>query len=183
MGEIHTHIPVKLFTAISFGKGIAVSFLIDKVVSCFGQIDSSSDEFIVDNFTPYYQKEMGKNVTKKIISFSKLIQPDMLPQIKIATNKLEGELLDDGKRTVNIDPGYLTQAKMVLATTKDYSHRLYMAQGVFADLHLIWSANSYHPQPWTYPDYTQKLSIDYFNSLRKIYLENLSGKQDKKDNR
>ncbi len=176
MGEIHIHIPVKLFAAISFGKGIAVSFLTDKIESLLGSIDSALEDFKVDDFTSYYQKEMGKDVTKKIISFSRLIQPDMLPEIKIATNKLENEFRNEDKRAVNIDPGYLTQAKIVLATTKDYSHRLYLAHGIFADLHMTWSANSYHTQSWTYPDYAQKATLDYFNNLRKIYLENLSGK-------
>ncbi len=174
MGEIHTHIPVKLFTAISYGKEIAVSFLIEKLESVFGKIDSESEEFSVDDFTSYYQKEMGKNLTKKIISFSNLIQADELPEIKITTNRLESAFKIDGKRRVNIDPGYLTQAKVVLATTKDYSHRLYMAKGIYADLHLTWSAKSYNSQSWTYPDYAQTAVIDYFNALRKIYLKDLS---------
>jgi len=176
MGDIHTHIPVKLFTAISYGKEVAVSFLIEELESVYGKIDSQSEKFSVDNFTSYYQKEMGNDLTKMIISFSRLIQPDKLPEIKIATNQLESNFKIAGHRRVNIDPGYLTQAKVVLATTKDYSHRLYMAKGIFADLHLTWSAKSYHSQSWTYPDYAQAAIIDYFNSLRKIYLKDLSQK-------
>ncbi len=174
MGEIHTHIPVKLFTAISYSKGIAVSFLMEKLTTLFGEIDSESAVFKVDSFTSYYQKEMGRGLSKKIVSFKRLIAPDKLPQIKVTTNRLEAEQSVDGNRRVNIDPGYLTQAKVVLATTKDYSHRLYMSRGIFADLHLNWSAKSFRPQPWTYPDYAQEAIIAYFNDLRRIYLSDLS---------
>jgi hypothetical protein len=176
MGEIHKHIPVKLFTAISFGQGVAVSFLIEKLETIFGASDSKSELFLVGDFTNYYQKEMGDNIKKMIISYHNLIQPDALPDIKIATNQLEKEFLKNANRQVNIDPGYLTQAKIVLATTKDYNHRIYMGKGIYADLHLVRSAKSYRPQQWTYPDYAQELSIDFFNNLREIYLKNLSQK-------
>ncbi len=176
MGVIHTHIPVKLFTAISYRKEVAVSFFMQQLQSLFGKIDTESPIFMVDDFTAYYKKEMGSGLTKKIISFERLIPPDELADIKIETNSLEKEYMKESKRGVNIDPGYITQAKMVLATTKDYSHRLYLSKGIFADLHLTWFAKSFHPQPWTYPDYAQDMIIEYFNKLRTIYLKNLSSK-------
>ena len=138
----------------------------DRLQNIFGSIEDKSEVFNVDDFTDYYQKEMGTNVRKMIISFSDSITLEMLPDMKLKSNALEQEFLASGKRTVNIDTGYLTQAKVVLATTKDYMHRIYLDHGIFADLHLTYTGNSFQPQKWTYPDYKQEPVINFFNKVR-----------------
>ncbi|MBN2365362.1 MAG: DUF4416 family protein, partial [Calditrichaeota bacterium] len=92
---------------------------------------------------------------------------------KLATNKLEEEFSDSGNRTVNIDPGYVNAAKMVLATTKDYDHRLYLERGIFGDLHMRFRQGNYHPSDWAYPDYRQSAVIAFFRNIREIYLTQL----------
>ena len=91
----------------------------------------------------------------------------------ITANQLTARYSIRGKRKINLDPGYISQAKLVLATTKDYSHRLYLNQGIFADLHLQFYQGSFRKQPWTYPDYQQKDVILFFNQARNRYLHQL----------
>ena len=97
-----------------------------------------------------------------------------MPELKIASNKIEEQYLDDEHRQINIDPGYLTAAKIVLATTKNYSHRLYLARGIFGDLHMQYQKGNYQPNPWTYPDYKQPKVRSFFNDVRKTFMAQLS---------
>ena len=110
---------------------------------------------------------MGAETNKIFVSFKHLISVETLADIKIKTNEIEQQFLKNNRRTVNIDPGYLTQAKVVLATTKDYSHRIYLGKGIFADLHLSYQDKLYRSQLWTYPDYKQKHVIEFFCRLRE----------------
>ncbi len=96
-----------------------------------------------------------------------------MPEIKVKTNALEQEISGAGQRIVNIDPGYLNLSKVVLATTKDYSHRLYLGQGIFGDLHLVFINKTFQTQPWTYPDYKQPSVIEFFLKLRGAYRKKL----------
>ena len=149
------------------------NIILDKIVSIFGEIEVKSDIYNFSEFTDYYAVEMGDNLKKLFISFVKLLEPDFLIQHKIQSNHLEEDFLINEQRQVNIDPGYLTEAKIVLATTKDYSHRIYVGKGIFGDLHLYFENGSYRKQHWTYPDYQQLLAINFFNDLRKRYREQM----------
>ncbi|MEJ2544816.1 MAG: DUF4416 family protein [Calditrichaceae bacterium] len=129
--------------------------------------------YLFDQFTDYYTPEMGENLSKMFVSFTKLNEPDHLIHYKVQSNHLEEEFLLNGQRQVNIDPGYLTEAKLVLATTKDYSHRLYLGMGIFGDLHMYFENGTFKKQFWTYPDYQQPLAINFFNELRVRYREQM----------
>ena len=94
--------------------------------------------------------------------------------LKIQTNKIEEKYSENNKRRINIDPGYVTQAKLVLATTKNYSHRIHLAKGIFGDVHLTVYKGKFKPNPWTYPDYKEKFVLEFFDNVRKIYLESLT---------
>ena len=80
----------------------------------------------------------------------------------------------ESKRRINIDPGYISQAKLILATTKNYSHRIFIGKGIFGDVHMQFSNKSYRSQPWTYPDYKDEKNVTFFNNVRQRYLEQLS---------
>lgn len=138
----------------------------------FGQSDYLS-KTLPFNLTDYYEEELGKNLKRKFISFKKLIKPDLLPQIKIFTNKIEKKFSLLNKRKINIDPGYLSPGKLILATTKDYGHRIYLEKGIFAEVTLFYKNNSFNDWQWTYPDYKTKSYIEIFNHLYKIYLTEL----------
>lgn len=174
MGKIKPHPLVKAFCAITFAPGGDCDLVVQQLEDIFGVIDLRSDVFNFDAFTDYYKTEMGVGLQKMFISFERLTAVQSLPYFKIKTNEIETRFTKSGKRSVNIDPGYLTEAKVVLATTKDYSHRLYLGQGIFGDVHLLFAKNSFQAQTWTYPDYQQQLTILFFNHLRQIYRQQLS---------
>lgn len=134
------------------------------LVNRFGEIKEES-ETINFNFTDYYTVEMGKNLKRKWVGFEKLIEQENLKDIKKETMKIENEFKrEDGTRRVNIDPGYLTLSKLILASTKNYSHRIYLGDGVFAEVTLIYKNREFHPLDWTYPDY--KENRKFFESMR-----------------
>ena len=134
----------------------------------FGKIDFES-QILSFNHTTYYAEEFGKHLKRRFVSFKKLISPSKLPEIKIITNKLEKKLSKGLKRTINIDPGYLNLSKLVLASTKDYKHRIYLNKGIYSEVTLFYGNKSFRPWEWTYPDYGTCEYIAIFNKIRGIY--------------
>jgi len=144
----------------------------------FGEIDFTSERFPF-NFTDYYTEEMGGPLFRHLITFERLISIPLLPEIKQTTNRLEEKYsTPDGKRRVNIDPGYLTLAHAILATTKGYAHRPYLRDGIYADLTYLYQNKTFQPLEWTYPDYRQEQIILLFNWFRKKYLEDLKRREE-----
>jgi hypothetical protein len=147
------------------GLGIhVVKALVDK----FGTIDVASSWFPFD-FTHYYNEEMGTPLFRRLVAFNQLIHQVSLADIKVFTNDLEHEHSSNGKRSVNIDPGYLLHERFVLATGKNYSHRIYIGKGIYADLTLIYAKGGFKPLPWTYPDYASEIIITFLEQVRKKY--------------
>ena len=107
----------------------------------WGPIDQQS-ELMEFNFTRYYEEELGSDLKRLFISFAGLADPGRLPEMKLFTNYVENKLSVGGRRRVNIDPGYITPARLILATTKDHSHRVYLGKGIYGDLTLIYSQGS-----------------------------------------
>ncbi|MCM8762925.1 MAG: DUF4416 family protein [Candidatus Omnitrophica bacterium] len=143
-----------------------------QLIRYFGNIDYESMPRPF-NFTDYYGKELGAGLNRYFISFEKLLSPKDLAKIKIITNKLEKKFSVDSRRKINIDPGYLNLSKLVLATTKDYKHRIYLDKGIYAEVTLYYQARTFKSWPWTYPDYKTKDYIDIFNEIRQIYQKQL----------
>jgi hypothetical protein len=144
----------------------------------FGPVDFISERFSF-HYTEYYTPEMGSGLFRRFITFENLIPRERLPEIKQRTNRLEARMAKpDGKRQINIDPGYLCMEHVILATTKGYTHRPYLRDGIYADLTLIFRNKSYQPLEWTYPDYREEKVIQLFNQLRRVYLQNLREKED-----
>ncbi len=136
----------------------------------YGPMDFLSEP-LPFHFTDYYEPEMGKGLWRRMASFEPLISPDQLPGVKLWTNALESRFLNErGGRKVNIDPGYLAAAQFILATGKDYSHRLYLRDGIYGDLTLIFQKGAFTPLPWTYPDYASQPLIGLLSILRNRYL-------------
>ena len=144
----------------------------------FGETDFLSERFSF-NFTDYYSEEMGPILFRYFLSFQSLIPPSSLPEIKQTTNRIEGNYVhSQGSRRLNIDPGYLSLEHVILATTKGYTHRPYLRDGIYADLTLIYQKGSYRALEWTYPDYRQPNIIALFNHLRTTYAEALKRRTD-----
>jgi hypothetical protein len=173
MGKIRKPTPVKLIVGFIFREEAILKKAELSLKRNFGKIDFQS-ETLVFNYTDYYQKELGKNLLRKFISFQKLIDPGALAEIKLTTNKIEEKLGKSGLRRINIDPGYLDLSKLVLATTKDYAHRIYLKKGIYAEATLVFQDKRFQPWPWTYPDYRTNEYTDIFNEIRNIYAQNLS---------
>jgi len=173
MGIIKTVLPAKYFCGFTFQPQVDIEAMIGQIKRRFGEVDVRSEIYDFSAFTDYYQAEMGTGLKKIFLSFTRLQPQDFLPQFKLLTNAFESEFMSGTHRQFNMDPGYLTLAKVVLATTKDYSHRLYLGQGIFGDLHLVYSQKSFHAQPWTYPDYKQELAAGFFLQVRDIYRQQL----------
>ncbi len=120
------------------------------------------------DFTDYYEVEMGKNLLRLWLSFDQQVIPDKLLEIKLAVMAIEEKFLDaNGKRRINLDPGILTLCKLVLATTKNYYHRIYLGKGIHAEVTLFYRHNNFEPLDWTYPDYRTETAINFFKLVRK----------------
>lgn len=129
--------------------------------------------------TDYYTTEMGPGLVRLFCFFRNPVRQDSLAGIKIWTNRLEVDLADKRggslRRRVNLDPGLLALDKIVLATTKEYSHRIYLRDGIFAELALICRGAGFRPLHWTYPDYRRREALDFFNRLRVHWRHRLRG--------
>lgn len=120
-------------------------------------------------YTDYYEPEMGKPLYRRMVVFKDLIAQLDLAGIKLKTNGIELKYADHGRRCVNIDPGYLLLERFVLATGKNYSHRIHIGHGIYADLTLIYQQGAYRPLPWTYPDYAAATMGDFLIQVRRKY--------------
>jgi len=158
--------------------------LIQKALSAleptFGPVELASDAFPF-TYSDYYKDEMGDGLRKMFCSFSRLIEPDEIVSLKLEAIECEKKFVRDavrrngsesssrqnvGRRSVNVDPGYLDRTKLVLATTKDCSHRIYLGKGIYADVELMYRSGSFVCLEWTYPDYREAFAIEFFNKVR-----------------
>jgi hypothetical protein len=163
---------VKLLMSTIYADDDLVKNFLEILSEYYGGIDFISTRMIF-HYTDYYTGEMGSCLLRRVVVFDTLIRPESLPDIKLFTNDVEDRFAVTGKRRVNIDPGYISQAHLILATGKGYTHRPYLRDGIYADLTLMYKGKSFHPLPWTYPDYAEKPSIDMFNRIRSKYLVQL----------
>lgn len=170
----HPHKPerVKLISSLFSSEKSVIDMVIAQMSEIYGPIDWSSPEMFFDR-TEYYAKEMGWPLHRRFISFEKLIPPETFVEVKLKTNEIENGYLMRGNRQINIDPGYMSPERLILATGKNYIHRVYLAKGIYADLTLIFKSGSFRPLEWTYRDYSDPKMIEYFNKLRKTYMQKL----------
>lgn len=150
---------------------------IGELEQIFGPTDWISPELFFDR-TKYYAKEMGWPLHRRFVSFEQLIRPLSIVEIKLTTNRIENENLQEQKRQINIDPGYMSLERLVLATGKNYGHRIYLSKGIYVDLSLIYHKGSFSPLQWTYKDYASPEIIALFNGVRERYKRQLRGIED-----
>jgi hypothetical protein len=128
------------------------------------------------DYTRYYEDEMGGPLYRRMLAFAGLIEQDGLAGIKLITNQLEREYTKGDRRGINIDPGYLTPERLVLATGKNFTHRIYLKEGIFADLTLIYTKGDFQTLPWTYPDYADARMIRWLQQVRRRYMHDMKAK-------
>lgn len=168
--------PVKLFVALLSRHEEIFSAVEENLKGLFGSIDSASP-LLPWAVTDYYKEEMGSGLLRKFVSFAPLTSPERLPEIKLKTRDLEehyqwveGERMG---RRINLDPGYLDTGKLVLASTKGASHRIYLRSGIYGEATLVYHSGSFHPFAYTYPDYLWPETLSYLAGLRALYLGQL----------
>jgi hypothetical protein len=174
MGDIKSPNPVQPFCGIIFSDNRLMDPIREKLHRVLGPIDFESA--VIDfSYTNYYQQEMGTGLKRWFVAFEQLIPPDELIRIKVDTNSIEKEFaaesVSGATRPVNLDPGYVAPSRMILASTKDFNHRIYLGRGIYAEITLNFTNKSYSPYPWTYPDYQTLEYISFFNEIRRRLME------------
>jgi hypothetical protein len=172
MGTIHHPLPVKLFIGMLSPEPALFETCAEILKNEYGPLDHES-ALLPWNRTDYYHDEMGADLLRKFLFFKRTIDPGRLPSIKRFTNTLENtRAVQSGhalRRRINLDPGYVTEAKVVLATTKDFAHRLYIGDDIYAEVTLRYNAKqrSFAPHENTYPDYRTGEYLELFNKVRE----------------
>jgi hypothetical protein len=180
MWELKDPKPLKLIIGILAADRQCLHEAVESVISKFGSTDFTSDVWPFDK-TDYYKDQTGPHILRQFVSVEKLIDPGTLPKIKHKTNKLEQKLSRTLglplPRPVNLDPGIIEPSKLILATTKNYSHRIYIGKRMYAEVTLVFDKGQWQPLGHTYPDYKQKCYLDFFLKVRTRLLEQLKSKR------
>jgi hypothetical protein len=159
---------VKLICGILYSEEQSLEKAFNLMKEQFGPIDYRSENFAFD-LTDYYAAEMGSPITRFFISFEHLVHPGKLAQIKQNTNLIEHRTAVGNQRKVNIDSGYMDYDKVVLASAKYNGQKIYLDQGIWADLTLHYTRGYFEPYPWSFPDFKQGIYNSIFLEIRKIY--------------
>jgi hypothetical protein len=168
MGTAREAQPVKLIASLLTGELALLGPVREALARIWGPIDFASPLLPFDH-TAYYAVEFGPGLQRQFVTFAMLIPQEDLPRVKRQTNELEADWAAAGQRRVNIDPGYVSLGKLVLATTKDHAHRLYLGQGIYGEVTLTYQRGRFRPWPWTYPDYASDEYCALFDGVRTRY--------------
>lgn len=169
MSKPNTAEQVKLIFSLFAKEAVLINETIEVLSRAYGQPDFIS-ALIPFDYTDYYCAEMGENLVRRFVTMEKLIRPEELPDIKLATNEIEEKLVSNSQRRINIDPGYISKAHLILATGKSYTHRPYLRDGIYADLTLVYQGKKFCSLPWTYPDYADEKQLLMLGRIREKYL-------------
>jgi len=183
VGKIFLPKPAKLIISMITSDKYLFSLCKEVLIKKFGEVDieSNTQPF---NFTDYYEEEFGENLMQKLFSFYTLVRQDELAEIKIITNDLENNNIDKNikknithhKRKINLDPGYITLNKYILASTKNGPSRIYLKQGIYAEITLRFINKSFVTCEYTYPNYKTNEYVNFLNSVRLKYKLQLKDK-------
>ncbi len=165
---------VKPVVAVMSADRELIPLATGRMSEILGEVDVESPAYVFD-FTDYYHAEMGAPLFKQFFSFRQLQKPEFLPHLKRKTAACERmNRTPGGGRPVNLDPGYWSDAKLVLASTKNYSHRICIGRRIFAEIILRYHKGKLQPMEWTYPDYRTTLALEFFEKVRKSYLQQIA---------
>jgi hypothetical protein len=175
MGNIRTPLPAKRFIGILTSLPNILPKAEERLTALFGAVDQRSELFPFD-FTHYYDSTMGTPIYRCFLSFETLMEPSTIAGIKIKTNEMEEVFAEEHPsipRPINLDPGYLEQSKIVLASTKDFYHRILISRGIYAEVTLHFEKGAWRSFPWTFPDFRTDHYHPFFMSLRERYRKQL----------
>ena len=173
MGNITKPSQVKLFIGMLSNEESLFAAVDDQLRSIYGDIDFESHVWPWEH-TKYYSKEMGEGLKRRFVFFEKHVNPGEISDIKVQTNEIEKQFLSaEGGRKINLDPGYLDSAKLLLVSTKNFCHRGYLDKGVYGEVTLIYSGDNFQSMPYTFPDYKTDEYIEVFKEARRLFKENV----------
>jgi len=164
MGITKVPLPVRLIVGILAANMELASEAKQKLIERFGAVDLEMPPVPFDH-TNYYENELGNSPIRSFLSFEDKIERETIAAIKLETNEME----KIWNRAVNLDPGYMTLGQFFLATTKDQRHRIYLGQGIFAEVTLYFENGHFHPFDWTYPDYRSESYIKFLEKARERF--------------
>jgi hypothetical protein len=168
MGTARIFTKEKLVMAILISRIGRKEELLRQLADLWGPVDFVCEQFPF-TFTDYYDDEMGSPIDRFFVTFERLVDPSCLARIKQETNRIEELFRENGGRKVNLDPGLLSLPRFVLATTKENAHRIPLESGIYAEITLLYGKGSFHPLPWTYPDYRSERILSLLNEIRTRY--------------
>jgi len=175
MTEASPFVPVKLICGVIAGAEAVFEAAEEELVIEFGPADFSSEMFPFE-LTDYYTKQMRGPLQRKFHSFERLIQPDDLSEIKLRTNRMEDEMRDRFEaesRIINLDPGCLSGASLVMGTAKNFAHRIPLSSGIYGHLELLFRKETVQILEWTYPDFKSARYHPWLCKVRQRYLDQL----------
>jgi hypothetical protein len=175
MAQPKAFAPVKLICGVIYKEEAPYEEVRRRLIGEWGPIEKESPAFDFD-LTDYYRPEMGSALKRQFMSFAGLVAPENLAGLKLWTNDLEGAVrrgTGAAGRPVNIDPGYLTASALVMATAKDFSHRIPLGHGIYAHLEFLFTKTGVKILDWTYPDFRREPCQEFFRTVRELYLRQL----------
>ncbi|MBL7961557.1 DUF4416 family protein [bacterium] len=181
MGKIVSASKVKLICAVLWNASAEIEGICRQLTEHWGSIDARSTAYDF-NHTAYYADEFGERLRKQFFSFEQLVDVNTIPDIKILGNELEEHFFSDEHRNVNIDPGYIANAKLVMPTTKNLPHRVYIGKNIYADLQLIYKKPTFQSILWTFADYKEPFNLEFFNKVRERYMEQIANERQTAEN-
>lgn len=172
--RIKTPPPAKFFFAITLPENSCHAAAEEAVVQRWGPIDLHSELYCFSDYTHYYQEEMGRPLWKYFLTLERPLAMDSLVEVKLFAEGLQTRFARVAgppvRRTINLDPGYITSWNLVLSTVKNYAHRIYLREGIYAEVTLVFKDHRFQTLPWTYPDYASPLALNFFTQARSVLL-------------
>lgn len=172
MSEPQVPAPAKLFVSLFARDEAFIEEALVRLEGVLGPVDFKGPILPFDK-TSYYEPEFGPDLVRRFVSFERLFPQERIIAVKYLAWRVEKALAVEGKRRVNIDPGYLLLERLVLVTFKNFSHRIYLGRGVYAEVTLLFRHGRFEPLPWTYPDYVDPAVLETFMAIRRRYKEQL----------
>lgn len=171
MGAVYEFEKEKLIIGVIYHEKAILDRAMQILTAEFGEIEAVSEEFSFSKeFSTYYDGEIGGEGLRRIYSFKTLVDPERQADIKIRTNEIEAQLSLDGKRRINLDPGFINHGRLMLATTKETGFRVPLKEGIYTELTLFWARGGWQKFPWTYRDYQSERVQKFITEVRASYL-------------
>ena len=171
MGAIYEFEEEKLIVGVIYHEPVILEAAMARLVELFGEVEDCSEEFsFSEEFSTYYDEEIGGEGLRRIYSFKRCVDASRQAEIKEMTNAIESDFSKDGKRLINLDPGFINHGRLMLATTKGAGFRIPLARGIYTELTLFWARGGWQKLPWTYRDYQSERVQKFITEVRRVYL-------------